>query len=71
MKNLTKTPFRQELEARNLLIYTKRNQLRAVEGSKKTLIDKMLMKEFHMHTTNAINVICKEVEKRLAEEKTV
>jgi len=69
-KNVTVSAFQEEKQAKDLQIYEKRTQMRSIPGSKKTMIDKLIMEEFKIYTLAGLAGICKRVEKRLAEAKT-
>ena len=68
-KNVTISAFQEEKQAKDLMIYEKRTQMRSIPGSKKTMIDKLIMEEFKIYTLAGLAGICKRVEKRLAESE--
>lgn len=54
---LFKTECREKREARDSAIYNEYNELMAVEGQSKTLVNEHLMKKYNIHSVGTIYII--------------
>ena len=67
-KQVFKTAYQVEQEAKDLAVYNEWNELMKVPGQSATGVSAHLMQKYNIHSQSTIWFIRKRVEKRLKEE---
>lgn len=67
-KKVFKTAYQEEMEAKDMAIYTEWNELMNIPGQSATAVTQHLMQKYNIHSQSTIWVMRKRAEARLKKE---
>lgn len=68
-KKVFKTAYQEEMEAKDMAIYTEWNELMKIPGQSATAVTQHLMQKYNIHSQSTIWVMRKRAEARLKKEE--